>query len=256
MSSIPPKDRVSLCRYSFSDHRQCRTPRSPHHPHFCYFHARQESQAHAASELAADFAYFLSGSYVSANDLNAALARLFPAIIRGEIKPRMAKTLVYLAQVLSQTIHQAQQEYVNAFGGDFWRKTIRTSIEQNSKRDDPPSQPDVAVQSTATTPPNNCHPERSEGSLRPTRATQHSSPPKPQPQSTAATPGNNCHPERSEGSLRSARATQHSSPQKPQPPSTPPTTRTPSSSTPLNATLPKNAGVHPEGARTAPAGTL
>ncbi len=42
MSSLRPvgrsaatldKDRRSLCRFTFADGRQCRTPRAPHHPH-------------------------------------------------------------------------------------------------------------------------------------------------------------------------------------------------------------------------------
>src|SRR5712691_5289139 len=39
MSSLRPQDRKSLCRFTFSDGRQCRTPRCPHHPHFCSDHA-------------------------------------------------------------------------------------------------------------------------------------------------------------------------------------------------------------------------
>jgi hypothetical protein len=35
MSSLRLQDRVSLCRFTFADGRRCRTPRSPHHPHFC-----------------------------------------------------------------------------------------------------------------------------------------------------------------------------------------------------------------------------
>jgi hypothetical protein len=35
MSSLRQQDRVSLCRFAFSDGRQGRTPRSPNHPHFC-----------------------------------------------------------------------------------------------------------------------------------------------------------------------------------------------------------------------------
>jgi hypothetical protein len=47
MSSLRPvgrsaatldKDRKSLCHFTLADGRQCRTPRSPHHPHFCSDH--------------------------------------------------------------------------------------------------------------------------------------------------------------------------------------------------------------------------
>jgi hypothetical protein len=47
MSSLRPQDRKSLCRFTFADGRQCRTPRSPGHPHLCSDHARKDSQAHA-----------------------------------------------------------------------------------------------------------------------------------------------------------------------------------------------------------------
>jgi hypothetical protein len=142
MSSIPLKDRVSLCRFTYSDQRKCRTPRSPHHPHFCFYHARLESQSVAASKLADDIDYFLSGEYISANDLSRVLARILPAIIRGDIKPRLAKTIVYLAQTFNQTIQISQHEYVNAYGGHAWRRIIHSNISQNFKRDNPPSEPE------------------------------------------------------------------------------------------------------------------
>jgi len=43
MSSLRPQDRKSLCGFTFADGRQCRTPRSPGHPHFCSDHARKDS---------------------------------------------------------------------------------------------------------------------------------------------------------------------------------------------------------------------
>src|SRR5579863_1384361 len=139
MPTIPQKDRVSLCRYTFSDQRQCRTPRSPHHPHFCFYHARLESQSGASAKLADDIEYFSSGKYISANDLAKVLARILPAIIRGDIKPRLAKTIVYLAQTFNQTIQLAQHEYINAFGTNEWRSAIHNSVTENFKRDRPPA---------------------------------------------------------------------------------------------------------------------
>ena len=147
MSSLRPvgrsaatlvKDRVSLCRFTFADGRQCRTPRSPNHPHFCFDHARKESQARSANKLARELSYFLSGEYLSANDLGAALGRLVPAVVRGDIKPRTAGTVAYLAQTLVQTIHLAQHEYINAFGTPDWRDAIRGSVNQNFARRNPP----------------------------------------------------------------------------------------------------------------------
>src|SRR5712692_2807245 len=131
MSSLRPQDRKSLCRFTFADGRQCLTPRPPHQPHFCSDHARKDSQACAADKLARELSYFFSGEYLSACDLSSALGRLLPAVLRGDIKPRSARTLAYLSQTLAQAIHLAQHEYTNAFGTDSWRSAVRNSVHQN-----------------------------------------------------------------------------------------------------------------------------
>ena len=143
MSSLRPQDRKSLCRFTFADGRQCRALRSPDHPDFCFDHARKDSQARAADQLARELSYFFSGEYVSACDLGAALGRLFPAVVRGDIKPRAARTLAYLAQTLVQTIHLSQHEYINAFGTDTWRRAVTNSVRQNfdHRQPTPPPQP-------------------------------------------------------------------------------------------------------------------
>ena len=51
MSSLSPKDRISLCLFSYEDGRRCRTPRISSHPHFCFYHAQKESQTQAAPNL-------------------------------------------------------------------------------------------------------------------------------------------------------------------------------------------------------------
>src|SRR5216684_6258372 len=112
MSTLSPKDRVSLCMFTFADGRRCRTPHSSSHPHFCFDHAQKEARAQAADSLGKDLAYFFSGHHLSACDLSSALARLIPAVLRGEVKPRTARTVAYLAQTLLQTIHISEQEYI------------------------------------------------------------------------------------------------------------------------------------------------
>src|SRR5580658_2807124 len=131
MPSLSPKDRVSLCLFSFADGRRCRTPRISSHPHFCFYHAQKEAQFQAADKISKDLAYFFSGDYLSANDLNTALGRLIPAVIRGEIKPRLARTVAYMFQSLMQSTRLAQHEYINAFGTDGWRDAVHTSVTAN-----------------------------------------------------------------------------------------------------------------------------
>jgi hypothetical protein len=151
MSAKRSKDRSYLCFFTFADGRQCRTPRSAGHPYLCAFHARKEAQALAGQEAGKDIAYHLSGSYVSACDLSSALGRLFSAVAQGQMKPKTASTLAYLGQTLVQTLHLAQDEYINAYGTDSWRETIRTSHEQSADHmsPDPPSPP---LQSTPAPP--------------------------------------------------------------------------------------------------------
>src|SRR5713226_4822631 len=138
MSSLSAKDRVSLCMFTFADGRRCRTPRISSHPYFCYDHAQKEARARAADTLGKDLTYFFSGDYLSACDLSTALARLIPAVVRGDVKPRTAHTVAYLSQTLMQAIHISQHEYINAFGTDAWRDSVRTSVNGNRDYRFPP----------------------------------------------------------------------------------------------------------------------
>src|ERR1700737_3763322 len=137
-------DRSSLCSFTFADGRRCRIPRRAGHPYLCAFHARKEAQALAGDEAGKEIAYHLSGSYVSACDLSSALGRLFSAVAQGQVKPKTAGALAYLGQTLVQTLHLAQHEYINAFGANSWRETIRTSHEHSADhKDQDPESPDA-----------------------------------------------------------------------------------------------------------------
>lgn len=139
MSTNRSNARASLCSFTFADGRRCRTPRAAQ-SHLCAFHARKDAQALAGQAAGKDIAYHLSGSYVSACDLSSALGRLFSAVAQGQIKPKTASTLAYLGQTLVQTLHIAQDEFINAYGANSWRNTIRTSHEQSINRKSPKPQ--------------------------------------------------------------------------------------------------------------------
>jgi hypothetical protein len=153
MSSLSAKDRVSLCSFTFSDGRRCRTPRNRNHPHFCFDHAQKEARACATEKLCKDLAYFFSGNYLSACDLSTALARLIPAVVRGDVKPRTARTVAYMAQTLLQSIHISQHEYCEAFGPDAWRKSIRNSVNSNHTYRFPPAPKPEQPAAAAPNPP-------------------------------------------------------------------------------------------------------
>jgi len=152
MSSLSPNDRVSLCLFTFSDGRRCRTPRTGTHPHFCFYHSQKEARAQAAEKLGKDLACFFSGDYLSACDLSTALSRLIPAVVRGDIKPRLARTVAYMFQTQLQAIHIAQHEYINAFGTEGWRKSIRNGVNANYDHRFPPASEPAPQQPDSSTP--------------------------------------------------------------------------------------------------------
>src|SRR5260370_12598054 len=128
MSSLRQKDRASWCSFSFADGRQCRTPRAAKHPRFCFYHAQKEARARARQSLGKDLAHYFSGNYLSACDLSTALGCLIPAVIRGDVKPKVARTVAYMPQTLLQSIRMSQHEYINVFGPDGSRKSIRNPL--------------------------------------------------------------------------------------------------------------------------------
>jgi hypothetical protein len=142
------KDRSALCSFSFADGRRCRTPRCSAHPHLCFFLARKEAQALAAQKVGRDIASDLSGGYLSACDLSSALGRLFSAAAQGQVKPKTVSTLAYLGQTLLQSIQFAQGEYINAFGTNSWRGTIRSSFAPPAPATEPDPKPDLLPSAT------------------------------------------------------------------------------------------------------------
>jgi hypothetical protein len=158
MPSLSKKDRVSLCLFTFSDGRRCRTPRLSSHPHFCLYHAQKEAQSLAAQKLSNELAYFFSGGYLAACDLSTALSRIIPAVIRGDVKPKTARTVAYLAQTLLQSIRVSQHEYVSAYGTDFWRGAVQDSVKSGHDylfppKPAPPSAPPPNSTQPVSSPP-------------------------------------------------------------------------------------------------------
>ncbi|MGC1619119.1 MAG: hypothetical protein WA765_11590 [Candidatus Acidiferrum sp.] len=226
MPSLSPKDRISLCLFSFTDGRRCRTPRISSHPHFCFYHAQKESQARSAATLGKDLAYFFSGDYLSACDLNTAFSRLIPAVIRGQVKPKLARTVAYMMQTLMQSIRLAQHEYINAFSTDGWRESIRNSVNGNHDYLFPPA-PDDSHDSD--------DPESSEPDDPASDDPGESAPPQPVSPAPLHSPASEaCHPERSEGSSINPAS------------STPAETHLVSPSTPVAAPPPNPATQSPE----------
>jgi|GEM_PF-1121208 len=200
-TSKSKKDRsTNLCAFTFADGRQCRTPRRSGHPHLCYFHAQKEAESLAAKQTGQDISRFLPTKLLTACDLGIAMSRLFRAVASGEVKPKVAGTLAYLAQTMLQSIPIAQHEYCEALGTDYWRSAIRSSFNvtapepKPAPRPQPTPKPPTSLASAPTAkpasspapqPPLNCHSERSEepaSSSNSSLATHHPPlPPAPSP---------------------------------------------------------------------------
>ena len=226
MSSLSPKDRVSLCLFSFSDGRRCCTPRTGNHPHFCFYHAQKEARAQAAEKLGKDLACFFSGDYLSACDLSTALSRLIPAVVRGEVKPKTARTVAYLIQTLMQAIHISREEYIHAFGTEGWRKSIRNGVNANYDHRFPPApEPDAQQPATSTplqsAPPPTQHPPSARRS-RPKSTAAQSAAPKPNPAAHTPQPASsNNGPASQTAHPNSGPASQTVQPNNPPPPAPP-----------------------------------
>jgi hypothetical protein len=163
------RDRASLCSFTFTDGRRCRTPRRDSHPHLCAFHARKEAQALAGEKAGEDIAFFLSSDYVSAGDVSFALGRLFAAVAQGHVKPKTASSLGFIGQTLVQSLHLAQNEYISAYGTASWKHIVRNNFDQCGNRqcppDPPPPQP-APTRAQIATPPEPNEPSSSEVELK------------------------------------------------------------------------------------------
>jgi hypothetical protein len=195
MSTLSPKDRVSLCMFSFADGRRCRTPRLRNHPHFCYDHAEKEARARAKQSLGTDLARYFSGQYLSACDLSTALGCLIPAVVRGDVKPKVARTVAYMAQTLLQSIHISQHEYCKAFGTDAWRTAIANSVHGNHIYRFPPHRTGGRNSSRSEIPTPSGPGREAVVAPQPQQPSNAQSQPQPAAPTSPA-----CHPERSEGS--------------------------------------------------------
>jgi hypothetical protein len=135
--------RISLCTFTFADGRQCRTPRAAAHQHLCTFHARKDAQARAAEKVGREIAYDLSGGFITANDVAAALGHLFSAVAQGDIKPKTANTLAYLGQTMVQAIQLSRDEYIATYGREDWRDEIANHLYPGKSEPEAPKSPDA-----------------------------------------------------------------------------------------------------------------
>jgi hypothetical protein len=112
------------CQFHFSDGRTCRMLRTPAHPNFCVFHAREELQLLESQSLGKQISTSLQGDFLTATDINHVLRKLFIAIAQDRIPLRKAATLTYLGQVLLTSLPHVKKEFPFSYKFEQWTKAL------------------------------------------------------------------------------------------------------------------------------------
>jgi hypothetical protein len=118
----------NVCKFAFSDSRNCAMPRWKQHKKYCLFHAHQEQQLIDAGELGDELAAF-SGEFRTNTDLNRALGNLFQAVAQNRIPPRSAAVLAYIGQLLQHNISNLQDEIVRVDGEEGLDHVVRSALD-------------------------------------------------------------------------------------------------------------------------------
>ena len=125
-------DRPDTCIHTFADGRRCKMPQSPNNYGLCYFHAHQLAQKAATERASRQIDRFLDTSILTAGELSATFSALFSATVRGYIKPKTARTLAYLGQLMLQTHVAARDEWRGAYGSQ-WVKLFNNGLNYSDK---------------------------------------------------------------------------------------------------------------------------
>jgi hypothetical protein len=120
------------CLFQFSDDRCCRMLRSPAHPSFCAFHARQELQRIESQRLGEEVSTSLHGNFLTATDINHVLGKLFIAVAQNRISLRKAANLTYLGKALLSSIPLVKQEFRFEYKFKQWQKVLANAAPLSS----------------------------------------------------------------------------------------------------------------------------
>jgi hypothetical protein len=136
------------CQFQFSDGRCCRMLRSPAHPVFCTFHARQELQLRESQLLGTEISASLNGNFLTATDINHVLGKLFTAAAQDRIPLRKAAALTYLGQVLLSSLPLVKKEFPFHYKFDHWNE----AVDNADPLSDPPSPHSLADSNSSPDP--------------------------------------------------------------------------------------------------------
>ena len=132
------------CDFTFSDGRQCRTPRAQ----FCTHHERscgEKATSRTCSPSNESGAPELPGleglcaDLTTATNINRAISHVFLLMAQGRISQKQAVAFGYLSQLLLQTVPGIRSEFVSAYGYEPWEEKLTSSLERNEGKDPGPS---------------------------------------------------------------------------------------------------------------------
>jgi len=201
------------CQHRYANQKRCRLNTQRLDARFCLHHLKFYQPSEVAVALTANLA-----ELKSPQALNDFLSRLLLLLAQNKISPRRAAVLGYITNQLLRTIHAIDQKAQQAK-----RDEENAEVQVNVDIGRPTWNPlhDLPEDDPLPSPvghPQNCHPERSEGSAFssavnatpttppacPDAGTAAADPPADDPMPSPVGHPQNCHPERSEGSAFSS----------------------------------------------------
>ncbi|MGC1415352.1 MAG: hypothetical protein WA817_08730 [Candidatus Acidiferrum sp.] len=118
---------ASRCQFQFSDGRCCRMLRTPAHPIFCVFHAKQELQLLESQSLGTEISATYHGHFLTATDINHVLGKLFIAVAQDRVPPRKAAALSHLGRVLLSSLPHVKKEFPFTYKLKHWNETVHNA---------------------------------------------------------------------------------------------------------------------------------
>jgi hypothetical protein len=112
------------CQFQFSDGRCCRMLRTPAHPFFCPFHAKQALELLESQRLGTEISTSFHGDFLTATDINHVLGKLFIAAAQDRVPLRKATTLAFLGQVMLSSLPHVKKEFPFTYKFDHWNKVV------------------------------------------------------------------------------------------------------------------------------------
>jgi hypothetical protein len=134
-------DIAPRCQFQFSDDRCCRMLRSPAHPSYCAFHARQELQRIESQRLGEEVSTSLHGNFLTATDINHVLGKLFIAVAQNRISLRKAASLTHLGKALLSSIPLIKQEFRFEYKFKQWQNVLANAAPLSDPPPFPNSEP-------------------------------------------------------------------------------------------------------------------